>query len=61
MGSFPYYYFTQYQKDANTALQALRIPNVVGRLANSTNAVPRAEINFDAHSKNPLKRVESQT
>jgi hypothetical protein len=27
-------------------------------LANSTNALARAEINFDAHRENPLKRVE---
>jgi hypothetical protein len=30
------------------------------RMVNSPNALARAEINFDAHSENPLKRVERQ-
>jgi hypothetical protein len=31
------------------------ISSVVGRLANSTNALARAEINFDAQVQKPVK------
>jgi hypothetical protein len=44
--------------DAHPTSLAVLIPHVVGRLANSPNALPRIEINFDAHSENLLKQVE---